>query len=68
MSNMGLGSTVPDPIVRAATRTDHAAVSGITRDEWQRRAIDMGGQYYARQNSAFVPNSTDPVSGSGTKY
>jgi hypothetical protein len=33
------------------------------------RAIDMGGQYYARQNSDFKPFvGGDPVAAGGTKY
>jgi len=27
------------------------------------RTIDMGGQFYARQNTAFKPASIDPVAG-----
>ena len=65
-----LGQPFSDATVAGGTRTDHAKVSGLTREELVKliRAIDMGGQYYARQNSAFVPNNTDPVSGSGPKY
>jgi hypothetical protein len=65
-----LGEAFSDPTVQGGTRTDHAAQVNLTRDELVKliRAIDMGGQYYARQNSAFVPNSTDPVSGTGPKY
>jgi hypothetical protein len=54
--------------VHGASRTDHAKVAGLTRDETVKliRAIDMGGQYYARQNSAFKPFvDADPVQGSG---
>ncbi|HEY5376673.1 MAG TPA: hypothetical protein VIK01_23490 [Polyangiaceae bacterium] len=55
--------------VHGATRTDHAKVAGLTRDETVKliRAIDMGGQYYARQNSPdFKPFvDADPVAGSG---
>jgi hypothetical protein len=65
-----LGQPFSDASVQGGTRTDHAAQVGLTREELVKliRAIDMGGQYYARQNSAFVPNGTDPVSGSGPKY
>jgi len=31
------------------------------------RAIDVGGQYYTRQNTGFVPFTDDPV-GPGRKY
>jgi hypothetical protein len=66
-----LGQAFSDPNVHGATRTDHAAVAGLTRDETVMliRAIDMGGQYYARQNSDFQPfTGADPVAGSGTQY
>jgi hypothetical protein len=56
--------------VTLGVRWDHAAEAMLTREELKKliRAIDMGGQYFARQNTAFVPNSTDPVAGGGTKY
>jgi hypothetical protein len=66
-----LGQPFSDPNVHGATRTDHAAVAGLTRAETVMliRAIDMGGQYYARQNSDFQPfTDGDPVAGSGTQY
>jgi hypothetical protein len=65
-----LGQPFSETTVQGGTRTDHGAQVGLTREELVKliRAIDMGGQYYARQNSAFVPNGTDPVSGSGPKY
>jgi hypothetical protein len=65
-----LGQAFSDATVAGGTRTDHAAATGLARDELVKliRSIDMGGQYYARQNSAFVPNNSDPVSGSGPKY
>ncbi|MEI9938115.1 MAG: hypothetical protein WDO69_12920 [Pseudomonadota bacterium] len=52
--------------VAGGTRTDHAKLAGLTRDELVKliRAIDMGGQYYARQNSDFKPfDDGDPVGG-----
>lgn len=54
----------------AGVRWDHAAEVGLTREELKKliRAIDMGGQYFARQNTAFVPYAADPISGGGTKY
>ena len=61
-----LGEAFTDPNVAGGTRTDHAKLAGLTRDEQVKliRAIDMGGQYYARQNSDFKPFSDgDPVSG-----
>jgi hypothetical protein len=63
-----LGQAFSDPNVHGATRTDHAKLAGLTRDETVKliRAIDMGGQYYARQNSDFKPFvDADPVQGSG---
>jgi hypothetical protein len=51
--------------IAGGTRTDHAAVAGLTRDEVTMliRTIDMGGQYYARQNTGFKPFNNDPVAG-----
>jgi len=41
----------------------------MTRDEVVKliRTIDMGGQFYARQNTAFQPFTSDPVGG-GTQF
>ncbi|HSU40227.1 MAG TPA: hypothetical protein VLJ38_11675 [Polyangiaceae bacterium] len=52
-------------IVAGGTHVDHAAVAGMTRDELVKlvRAIDMGGQFYSRQNTAFAPFTSDPVGG-----
>jgi hypothetical protein len=60
-----LGEAFSDADVAGGTRTDHAKLAGLTRDELVKliRTIDMGGQYYARQNSAFEQISVDPVSG-----
>jgi len=61
-----LGQAFTDPNVAGGTRTDHAKVAGLTRDEVVKliRSIDMGGQYYARQNSDFKPFvGADPVAG-----
>jgi hypothetical protein len=68
-----LGEAFKDADIAGGTRSDHAKVAGLTRDEEVMliRTIDMGGQFYARQNSAFVKMSSgDPVasSGSGMKY
>jgi len=62
-----LGEAFTDADIAGGTRTDHAKLAGLTREELVMliRTIDMGGQYYARQNSAFEQNATDPV---GTKY
>jgi hypothetical protein len=62
--------------VQGGNRTDHAAQVQLTRDEVVTliRAIDMGGQFYARQNTqcptdvgpgcgaTFTPFKNDPVS------
>lgn len=60
-----LGEAFSDPNIAGGTRTDHAQVAGLTRDEVRMliRAIDMGGQYFARQNTGFVPFNNDPVAG-----
>ncbi|HEY0469576.1 MAG TPA: hypothetical protein VGC79_35545, partial [Polyangiaceae bacterium] len=61
-----LGEAFTDTDVAGGTRTDHAKLAGLTRDELVKliRTIDMGGQYYARQNSDFKPFSDgDPVGG-----
>jgi hypothetical protein len=54
--------------VAGGTRTDHALEHGMTRDEVVMliRAIDMGGQFYSRQNTDFVPFNNDPIA--GTQY
>ncbi|MCC6215780.1 MAG: hypothetical protein IT376_13020 [Polyangiaceae bacterium] len=58
--------------VAGGVRTMHPDDVGITLTRDERvmliRVIDLGGQFYARQNSAFVPNETDPVAGSGENY
>jgi len=55
--------------VAGGVHIDHAAVAGLTRDELVKliRTIDMGGQFYSRQNTAFQPFTNDPVGG-GTQY
>jgi hypothetical protein len=63
-----LGEAFSDANIAGGSRTDHAAAAGLTRDEIKMliRAIDMGGQFYARQNTAFQPSTNDPVA--GTEY
>lgn len=63
-----LGEAFTNGDIRGGTRTNHAEVAGLTREELVKiiRAIDMGGQFYARQNTAFQPNMNDPVA--GTEY
>jgi len=60
-----LGQAFTDEAIAGGTRTDHAALAGLTREETQMliRAFDMGGQYFARQNTGFVPFNNDPVAG-----
>jgi hypothetical protein len=68
-----LGTPIPADdnggTVAGGTYVDHAAVAGMTRDELVKliRTIDMGGQYYSRQNTAFQPFTSDPVGG-GTQF
>lgn len=49
----------------------HPEDKGITLTDEERlaliQAIDVGGQYYTRQNTGFVPFDSDPV-GPGRKY
>jgi hypothetical protein len=49
----------------------HPEDKGVTLTDEERRvlvrSIDVGGQYYARQNTGFVPFSGDPVA-PGQKY
>jgi hypothetical protein len=56
-------------VIAGGVHTDHAAAVGMTRDELVKliRTIDMGGQYYSRQNTDFQPYAADPVGG-GTQY
>lgn len=60
-----LGAAFSNPDIHGASRTDHAAEVGMTRDEVVAliRAIDMGAQFYSRQNTAFVINDNDPTKG-----
>jgi hypothetical protein len=49
----------------------HPEDKGVTLSDDERltiiRAIDVGGQFYARQNTGFVPFAGDPVA-PGQKY
>jgi hypothetical protein len=60
-----LGEEFTDPNIAGGTRTSHAEEAGLTREEIKMliRSIDMGGQFYARQNTAFQPFANDPVAG-----
>ena len=56
---MTLGEAFSDASIKGGTRSLHPENVGVTltRDERVKliRAIDMGGQYYSRQNTGFVP-------------
>lgn len=54
-----------DSAIAGGTRTDHAAFAGLSREELVKliRTIDMGGQFYARQNTGFQSYTNDPVAG-----
>ncbi len=65
-----LGEAFSNADIKGGTRTLHPDDVGIDLSREERvmliRAFDMGGQYYARQNTDFQASSTDPTS--GTKY
>jgi len=67
-----LGEAFSDPGIKGGTRKLHPEDVGgsLTREERTMliRAIDMGGQYYARQNTGFQPYGSDPLAGSGGGY
>lgn len=60
-----LGEPFSDSGIKGGVRTDHAAEAGLTREEVTMliRVIDMGGQFYSRQNAEFEPFNNDPVAG-----
>jgi hypothetical protein len=60
-----LGTAFSDANVAGTGHTDHAMEHGMTRDEVVKliRAIDMGGQFYSRQNTAFMPFTNNPIAG-----
>jgi hypothetical protein len=64
-----LGQAFSDPGVQGGTRTLHPENVGVqlTRDERVKliRAIDLGGQFYSRQNTGFQPHGS---ASSGTSY
>jgi hypothetical protein len=65
-----LGAAFSVAGVKGGVRTDHGTVAGLTREERTTliRVIDLGGQFYARQNSDFVPYANDPVASGGNQY
>ncbi len=54
-----LGTAYTDPNIAGSGHTMHPEDVGVTLTREERvmliRSIDMGGQYYARQNTGFVP-------------
>ncbi len=67
-----LGEAFSDPNIQGASRTLHPDDVGIelTREERLMliRAIDMGGQYYSRQNTDYQPFASDPLGSGGVEY
>lgn len=69
-----LGEAFSDPAIKGGTRTLHPENVGVTLTREERlmliRAIDMGGQYEARQNNGFQPFTGDPLAAgsSGKQY
>ncbi len=65
-----LGEPFSDPNIKGGTRSLHPENVGVTLTREERmvliRAIDMGGQYYGRQNTAFAPYGSG--SGNGNQY
>ena len=66
-----LGEPFSDPNIKGGTRTLHPENVGVTLTREERmmliRAIDMGGQYEARQNNGFQAYGGDPLGG-GKQY
>ena len=61
----------PDGTSPYGTTTKHPEDKGVTLTDDERavliQSIDVGGQFYARQNTGFVPFASDPVA-PGQKY
>jgi hypothetical protein len=66
-----LGQPFSDPSVKGGTRTLHPENVGVTLERAERtiliRVLDMGGQYFARQNTNFEPYASNPLT-AGEKY
>jgi hypothetical protein len=66
-----LNVRAPDGTFAFGTSTMHPEDKGIELTDAERLAliqsIDVGGQFYARQNTGFVPFTSDPVA-PGKKY
>ncbi len=62
-----LGEAFSDPGIKGGTRALHPENVGVTLTREDRmmliRAIDMGGQYEARQNNGFQAYGNDPIGG-----
>ena len=62
-----MGEPFSNPDIAGGVRTSHPEDQGaeyaLTRQERQMliRTIDMGAQYYSRQNSGFEPYTADPL-------
>jgi hypothetical protein len=67
-----LGEAFSDARIAGAARTLHPEDVGGTLTRAERvaliRAIDLGGQYYARQNTGFVPDQGDTLAVGGREY
>jgi hypothetical protein len=67
-----LGEPFSQESIAGGSRTLHPEDVGgeLTRDERMAliRAIDMGGQYYARQNTGFVPDASNTLTTGGREY
>jgi hypothetical protein len=66
-----LNVKAPDGTFAYASTLTHPEDKGVTLTDDERltliRSIDVGGQFYSRQNTGFVPFSGDPVA-AGMKY
>lgn len=60
-----LGQPFSNPDIKGGTRSMHPENVGVTLTREERsmliRAIDMGGQYYSRQNTSFQPYQNNPT-------
>jgi hypothetical protein len=62
-----LNVRAPDGTFAYGTSTMHPEDKGVTLTDAERlvliQAIDVGGQFYTRQNTGFVPFDADPLAG-----
>jgi hypothetical protein len=65
-----LNVKAPDGTFAYGTSALHPEDKGITLTDDERlvliQSIDAGGQFYARQNTGFTPNPSDPVAASAS--